>query len=194
MTFEHITTWEAAVTYINAHSGMTEQQLMQLLHQMKVDAPAGAQVKMLYSGEVWGGKHSEFFIEELQKTYNNELETKIITIGDTDFGKLADNITFENALRNSFGLTDPNAIDARFNEVMFGEQVIDGVTVRTPTGAWDIGSERFIKTGNLPIQSIVVNPDLDRVWGATEVKAMLESNAPTIEGIATSHYQQMFQK
>ncbi len=66
MTFEHITTWEAAVTYINAHSGMTEQQLLQLLHQMKVDAPAGAQVKMLYSGEVWGGKHSSFFIRELQ--------------------------------------------------------------------------------------------------------------------------------
>lgn len=99
---------------------------------------------------------------------------KFLNLDPTEGNKI-----LRDALESIFG-DDPIPPGSKANQFLYG----NNTTPRTANGAWDIVSRNFAKGASGNVVAIVPFAQADRVFGATELKELLNnSNVTSINGL-----------
>lgn len=154
-----------------------ENKLRQIIENLDVSTHGNTTV--LYSGPIEPGARGT---GELVKEFKNNANIRLLD--NTEAYKFLNletdgNKNLKNALQSIFG-DDPISPGSKANQFLYGNNTIP----RTANGAWDIISRNFAKGASGNVVAIVPFAQADRVFGATELKELLNnSNVTSINGL-----------
>ena len=150
----------------------------------RLDVSTHGSTTVLYSGsiEIELGRHGRgtgHLVNELKNNANIRLLDNTEACKFLDLSADSGNNTLGDALRAIFG-DNPRDEGSKANQFLYG----NNTTPRTANGAWDIISRNFAKGASGNVVAIVPFAQADRVFGATELKELLNnSNVTSINGI-----------
>ena len=149
----------------------------------RLDVSTHGSTTVLYSGsiEIELGRHGRgtgHLVNELKNNADIRLLDNTEAFRFLDSNQ-KDSKILRKALETIFG-DDPEFPGSKANQFLYG----NNTTPRTANGAWDIVSRNFAKGASGNVVAIVPFAQADRVFGATELKELLNnSNVTSINGI-----------
>jgi hypothetical protein len=129
-------------------------------------------ITLLYSGEM--GKNGVKFWQ-VAEDISQKSDGAVRTIGQSELGKLLNSEDFKREMRAVAN-----------NDTAVISEIMDGKTqnnIRTEAGIWDWSSDRFVKAAPGETRFMGSFASNGAVFTQTEIKAFLQSNSTSLEGI-----------
>ena len=168
-------TYEQMIIDIQSNT-YTLEQLRGIVAQASINASNAAPdaVTLLYSGKLSENLHTGTVAETISNASISNGNKQVITIIDTDAGKLLKSRAFEDAVERAIQ-GNPDAANLK-NQFFNG--VTDANGTRTQPGLWDDVSQRLAQNATGDVRTIVA-PDAasNSVFSQTELKALLDTTA-----------------
>ena len=159
-------------------------ELKQVVADISVTVPnaASGAVTLAYSGTLGTGADGKsLYAWQLAEGIGQNSNGQVLTIGQTEAGKLLNSRDFENALLEVVG-GDKTLRDAILNGS------VDSNGNRLPDGLGDYLSERFVSAAAGEVRTLTPFADPTRVFSQTELPALLSNpNVTHIDGLSKDY-------